>query len=28
MGYFFGGIVLCISVVGIPWGLPTGQAVF
>lgn len=21
LGYFFGGIVLCLSVVGIPWGL-------
>jgi uncharacterized membrane protein YccF (DUF307 family) len=21
MGYFFGGIMLCLSVVGIPWGL-------
>jgi len=21
LGYFFGGIVLCITVVGIPWGL-------
>jgi uncharacterized membrane protein YccF (DUF307 family) len=21
MGYFFGGIMLCITVVGIPWGL-------
>lgn len=21
LGYFFGGIMLCISVVGIPWGL-------
>jgi uncharacterized membrane protein YccF (DUF307 family) len=21
LGYFFGGIILCITVVGIPWGL-------
>ncbi len=21
LGYFFGGIMLCVSVVGIPWGL-------
>ena len=25
LGYFFGGIMLCLSVVGIPWGLQCFQ---